>query len=127
MQDRIYPDVGLAQLETYLGGVDLSPYRLDGPLPDLPETNSIKSRQSLLMELAGREGLTIRELARRGFALLPPTFPAGLDDFTTLVVPELRRRGLFRSDYAGSTLRGHLGLARPEHRRCAGQYFRASA
>jgi hypothetical protein len=51
-----------------------------------------------------------------GFILLPPYFPGGLADFVDLVVPELRRRGLFRTEYSGSTLRDHLGLKRPELR-----------
>lgn len=48
-----------------------------------------------------------------GFNIMPPVLPWGLTDFVELVVPELRRRGLFRSEYQGSTLREHLGLARP--------------
>ena len=50
-----------------------------------------------------------------GFNLLAPTLPQGLDDFARLVVPELQRRGLFRTAYSGRTLRDHLGLARPAH------------
>ena len=45
-----------------------------------------------------------------------PTLPSALEDFTTLVVPELQRRGLFREDYEGPTLRHNLGLPRPVHR-----------
>jgi hypothetical protein len=41
--------------------------------------------------------------------------PSGLDDFVALVIPELQRRGLFRSAYEGTTLRAHLGLPRPEN------------
>jgi FMN-dependent oxidoreductase (nitrilotriacetate monooxygenase family) len=48
-----------------------------------------------------------------GFNIMPPVLPWGLTDFVELVVPELRRRGLFRSEYQGSTLRQHLGLKRP--------------
>ena len=51
-----------------------------------------------------------------GFNLMPPFLPGGLDDFVELVLPELRRRGLFRTDYEGRTLREHLGLARPPSR-----------
>jgi alkanesulfonate monooxygenase len=51
-----------------------------------------------------------------GFNLMPPFLPGGLDDFVELVLPELRRRGLFRSEYQGRTLREHLGLKRPESR-----------
>ncbi|SNB71122.1 alkanesulfonate monooxygenase [Arboricoccus pini] len=50
-----------------------------------------------------------------GFNVMPPYLPGGLTDFIELVVPELRRRGLFRSDYAGRTLRENLGLPRPAH------------
>lgn len=48
-----------------------------------------------------------------GFNVVPPLLPQGFEAFTRLVVPELQRRGLFRTEYAASTLRGHLGLARP--------------
>jgi hypothetical protein len=54
--------------------------------------------------------------AADGFILLSPTLPASLQDFTELVVPELRRRGLFRDGYSGPTLRDHLGLTRPRGR-----------
>jgi hypothetical protein len=50
----------------------------------------------------------------QGWALFP-TVPAGLDDFVALVIPELQRRGLFRSAYERATLRAHLGLPRPEN------------
>ncbi|WP_454684181.1 LLM class flavin-dependent oxidoreductase [Ancylobacter moscoviensis] len=48
-----------------------------------------------------------------GFNIMPPTLPGGLTDFATLVLPELRRRGLFRTEYEGTTLREHLGLDVP--------------
>ena len=53
--------------------------------------------------------------AADGFNIMFPTVPAGLDDFVTLVIPELRRRGIFRAEYAGATLRDHLGLPRPDN------------
>jgi FMN-dependent oxidoreductase (nitrilotriacetate monooxygenase family) len=49
-----------------------------------------------------------------GFNLMPPTLPGGIEDFVDHVVPVLQRRGLFRREYDAGTLRGHLGLARPE-------------
>ena len=52
--------------------------------------------------------------AADGFNVMPPTFPAGLDDFVDKVVPLLQERGLFRTEYAGKTLREHYGLKRPE-------------
>ncbi|MGI4812450.1 MAG: LLM class flavin-dependent oxidoreductase [Janthinobacterium lividum] len=55
------------------------------------------------------------EGAADGFNILAPTLPAGLEAFVTQVIPELRRRGLFRDAYRGNTLREHLGLARPPH------------
>ncbi len=51
-----------------------------------------------------------------GFNVMAPIMPGGLIDFIELVVPELRRRGLFRSEYEGSTLRENLGLKRPPNR-----------
>jgi FMN-dependent oxidoreductase (nitrilotriacetate monooxygenase family) len=52
------------------------------------------------------------EEAADGFNILPPYFPGGFADFVDQVVPELQRRGLYRRDYQGPTLREHLGLAR---------------
>ncbi|RKU00099.1 nitrilotriacetate monooxygenase [Burkholderia sp. Nafp2/4-1b] len=147
LQALIDPKVGLALVSGLTGGVDLSAYPLDGPIPPLPETNASKSRQTLTLDLARRENLTIRELYLRiagarghwqlvgtpaqivdaleerfvkygadGYNVMAPTLPGGLDDFIELVLPELRRRGLFRSEYAGRTLRDHLGLQRPAWR-----------
>jgi FMN-dependent oxidoreductase (nitrilotriacetate monooxygenase family) len=53
------------------------------------------------------------EGAADGYNLLPAWFPGGFSDFVDRVVPELQRRGLFRSDYQGTTLRDHFGLPRP--------------
>lgn len=146
MQAAVPVAVGLATLQTTLGEVDLSSYPLDGPLPELPAANGPQSRRQLLVDLARRENLTIRQLCQRvtsarghltvvgtatdvadtmqawleakaadGFNIMPGHFPVGLTDFTEAVVPELQRRGLFRKDYEGRTLREHLGLARPPH------------
>lgn len=54
--------------------------------------------------------------AADGFILMFPTLPASLTDFVELVVPELRRRGLFREEYEGTTLRQNLGLSTPPNR-----------
>ncbi|GAA5233564.1 LLM class flavin-dependent oxidoreductase [Verticiella sediminum] len=56
-----------------------------------------------------------RDGAGDGFNLLPPYFPGGLENFVDHVVPVLQRRGLFRTEYTGRTLREHLGIPRPEH------------
>lgn len=57
-----------------------------------------------------------------GFNIVFPYLPQGLTDVTERLVPELQRRGLFRSEYEGMTLREHLGLPRPENR-----FFAANA
>ncbi|MCF7535005.1 LLM class flavin-dependent oxidoreductase [Pseudomonas petrae] len=54
--------------------------------------------------------------AADGFNVLVPHLPGGLEDVAHKVIPELQRRGLFRRDYTGSTLREHLGLQRPANR-----------
>ena len=53
--------------------------------------------------------------AADGFNIMAPTLPYDLQDFVALVIPELQRRGLFRTAYQGRTLREHLGLPRPAH------------
>lgn len=144
LQALIPDDVGVALLSSYLSISDLHRYPIDGPMPELPETEGMKSRQALVVEQSRRDGLSIRQLARHfagarghwrvvgtpaqiadelqarfegggadGFNVMPSYFPGELDAFATLVVPELQRRGLFRREYEGSTLREHLGLKRP--------------
>jgi alkanesulfonate monooxygenase SsuD/methylene tetrahydromethanopterin reductase-like flavin-dependent oxidoreductase (luciferase family) len=58
----------------------------------------------------------LHERASDGFNIMFPFLPAGLDDFVDRVVPELQRRGVFRREYEGTTLREHLGLSRPRNR-----------
>jgi len=53
--------------------------------------------------------------AADGFNIMPPYLPGGLEDFVDLVIPELQKRGFFRTEYEGNTLREHLGLKRPEN------------
>ena len=146
LQELIHPVVGRSLLEQ-LTGADLSAYPDDAPVPDMPETEGGKSRKDLFMQLARREGLTIRELYLRaagarghwiipgtaadvadaleerfeahgadGFNIMPPTLPGGLDEVAAHLIPELQRRGLFRTAYEGATLRDNLGLPRPRNR-----------
>jgi len=61
--------------------------------------------------------------AADGFNLMPDALPGGLQDFVDGVVPILQQRGIFRTDYEGTTLREHLGLARPDN----AQLWRKSA
>jgi alkanesulfonate monooxygenase SsuD/methylene tetrahydromethanopterin reductase-like flavin-dependent oxidoreductase (luciferase family) len=67
--------------------------------------------QSIADEMA----VWLHEEACDGFTVCLPYVPEGLDDVTQRLVPELQRRGLFREDYTGNTLREHLGLPRPEN------------
>ncbi|KKY49870.1 nitrilotriacetate monooxygenase [Pseudomonas amygdali pv. tabaci str. ATCC 11528] len=147
-QELVEPQVGVALLGRMLGNFDLSGYPLDGPLPELPLTDSgQRSRQKLLTELADQENLTLAQLGRRiaggrghysligtpeqiadelqtwfehgaadGFNVLVPHLPGGLEDVAQLLVPELQRRGLFRTEYEGTTLRENLGLQRPAYK-----------
>jgi N-acetyl-S-(2-succino)cysteine monooxygenase len=148
LQSLIHPVVGREILATMLGGIDLTPYPFDGPLPDpLPQGSGSKGHYDSIVAMARRENLTIRQLGDRvagargkntihgspakvadymeewfskgacdGFCVMPPYIPGAHDDFCTLVIPELQRRGLFRKDYEGTTLREHLGLPRPASR-----------
>lgn len=138
-----------------LGGADLTGYDVDGPLPDLPETENGKGRFRQLVALARRENLTIRQLVYRfstsrghlqvhgspstvadkieewflaggadGFNVvppLPPFAPGGFVTFVEKVVPELQRRGLFRTEYEGHTFRENLGLIRPQNQHIVGR------
>jgi alkanesulfonate monooxygenase len=54
--------------------------------------------------------------AADGFNIRPPCIPVDAQDFVALVIPELQRRGLFRTKYESTTLRGNLGLKRAESR-----------
>ncbi len=127
LQDLIHPLVGLAHVYGPMG--DLSGYPIDGPVPD-PIDPEMRSRANVLLELARRENMTIRQLylaasSGRGHRSVIGTpaqivdsmdLPGGIEDFVALVVPELQRRGLFRSEYEGRTMRENLGLPQPVSR-----------
>jgi FMN-dependent oxidoreductase (nitrilotriacetate monooxygenase family) len=145
LDSRVHPDSGIASLSIALGH-DASVFDLDGPLPDIPESNASKSGRERVIARARRDNLTVRQLAQiagsygglamvgtpkmiadqmeewlygdacDGFNIMFPWVPGGLDEFVDRVVPELQRRGLFRREYEGKTLRENLGLPRPENR-----------
>jgi FMN-dependent oxidoreductase (nitrilotriacetate monooxygenase family) len=64
-------------------------------------------------QIADRIQVWSQTRAADGFNVMPPLYPAGLNDFLEQVVPILQRRGLFRTEYTGTTLRDHFGLKRP--------------
>src|SRR6185312_7891223 len=64
LQSLIHPELGVAYLSEMLG-TDVSAYPLDEPLPEVPLTNSQQGRQKVIVEMARREGLTIRQLYQR--------------------------------------------------------------
>ena len=61
----------------------------------------------------------LNENGADGFNIMPHYIPGGFEDFVDLVVPELQGRGLFRTEYEGTTLRENLGLPRPANRHAA--------
>jgi N-acetyl-S-(2-succino)cysteine monooxygenase len=64
-------------------------------------------------QLADHMQLWLETGGSDGFNIMPAYFPDELDVFIDQALPELRRRGLFRTEYEGTTLRDHLGLDRP--------------
>jgi FMN-dependent oxidoreductase (nitrilotriacetate monooxygenase family) len=145
LDSLVHYESAIASLSIALG-TDASKFDPDGPLPEIPESNQSQSGRARTVALAKREGLTVRQLAQRlggypglafvgsaktvadqmeqwfaergsdGFNVMFPYLPEGLEDFVTKVVPELQRRGLFRREYEGPTLRDNLGLKRPPNR-----------
>jgi FMN-dependent oxidoreductase (nitrilotriacetate monooxygenase family) len=145
LDSLVHPDSGIASLSIALGH-DASVFDLDGPLPEIPESNASKSGRERVIERARRDNLTVRQLAQiagsygglamvgtpemiadqmeewlysdacDGFNIMFPWVPGGLDDFVDRVVPELQRRQLLRREYEGKTLRENLGLPRPKNR-----------
>src|SRR6266436_3578436 len=145
LDSRVHYDSGIASLSVILG-IDASGLDPDGQLPPIPETNASKSGRQRLVDVAARDKLTVRQLAQRvggygglsfvgtpqtiadqmeewltsfgcdGFNIMFPYLPQGLDDFVDKVVPELQRRGIFRREYEGRTLRENLDLPRPKNR-----------
>jgi FMN-dependent oxidoreductase (nitrilotriacetate monooxygenase family) len=147
LEELIVPAYGLRQLSDVLE-VPYDSLGLDKPLPaEIPDPDTIEgfqSRAGLIVSLARRERLTVRQLIGRlgggrghwtfvgtpeqvadaletwfesgaadGFNVMGPALPSGLEAFVDEVVPILQRRGLFRTEYTGETLRDHYGLARP--------------
>lgn len=147
LQALLPDDVALAALARFTRGIDIFSYPLHGPMPDLPEANSAKSRQALIMTMARRGNLSLIQTARAisaaqghrvlvgtvdyiasemeewlkkdaadGFCVICNYYPGPFRDFAEMVIPELQRRGIFRTAYEGRTLRENLGLKVPGNR-----------
>jgi FMN-dependent oxidoreductase (nitrilotriacetate monooxygenase family) len=141
LTELAHPESGLSTLSYHLG-TDLSQFPLDEPLPDV-DVPGVLGHYREVAEVTATEGLTLRELGRRygtgpnsafigsttqvadtmeewfrrgacdGFMIQGTHAPGGFEDVARLVVPELQRRGLFRREYPGPTLRDSLGIRRP--------------
>jgi FMN-dependent oxidoreductase (nitrilotriacetate monooxygenase family) len=145
LQRLLDPLVALNRLNNAFGDLSAYPLDGPVPIDDI-ETKGIKSLSRALVERVRRERPTIRALAEEvagkggfcligtpadiadvmqdwyesgacdGFNITPTHLPAGCRDFSELLAPELKRRGLMRTEYAGTTLRESLGLQRPPSR-----------
>ncbi len=139
LQALLDPLVGLNRLSGAFGDLSGYPLDGPVPL-DAPDTSGIRSQSLQIRERVEREKPTIRQLYERvagmggfcligtpesivdvmqdwfesdacdGFNITPTHLPAGCEDFVDMVTPELQRRGLFRLEYEGTTLRQNLGL-----------------
>jgi alkanesulfonate monooxygenase SsuD/methylene tetrahydromethanopterin reductase-like flavin-dependent oxidoreductase (luciferase family) len=145
LDSLVYYESAIASLSIALGH-DASVFDPDAPLPEIPQSNASKTSRDRVVAMAKRENLTVRQLAQRlggysglafvgtpktiadsmeewvigegcdGFNVMFPYLPEGINDFVDKVVPELQRRGLFRREYEGRTLRENLGLPKPRNR-----------
>lgn len=148
LMSLISPELGIALLSKVFG--DLSHLPIDKPIPNPPLPDPrVSSLENRIRELA-LSGKTIRELYQfsgrnsvqpvgtaaeiadfmeerliegvaDGFNCLFPYVPAGAELFMEKVVPILQKRGIFRSEYEGHTLREHLGLNYPVNRHLTGK------
>jgi FMN-dependent oxidoreductase (nitrilotriacetate monooxygenase family) len=135
-------EAGLSRL-AYHVNVDLTKFDLDGPLPSL-DVVGVEGHYREVVEFAERKKLSIREIgkwygartegsmigsasdiadnmerwmdegAADGFMIQATHVPGAFEDFAREVVPELQRRGRFRTAYEGRTTRENLGIRRPE-------------
>jgi FMN-dependent oxidoreductase (nitrilotriacetate monooxygenase family) len=137
--------VGIAGVARLAGGVDIHALDPDGPLPPLKPSNAARARQEMIIamgkrgmtireigrvlamsqahrvvygtpkQLADDMQAWLEQGACDGFNLLFPHYPKPLEEWVTMVVPELQRRGLFREEYEGKTFRENLGVPIPQN------------
>jgi alkanesulfonate monooxygenase SsuD/methylene tetrahydromethanopterin reductase-like flavin-dependent oxidoreductase (luciferase family) len=148
LQELLDPLVGLARLNQTFGDLSRYPIDGPVPIDDLGPAE-IRSISTQLLERVKRQQPTIRELYQEvagmggfcligtpteivdvmqdwfenyacdGFNITPTHLPGGCEDFVEMITPELQRRGLFRTEYEGRTLRENLGLKKPLNRYAA--------
>ena len=148
LQELLDPLVGLARLNQTFGDLSSYPLDGPVPIDKLGPAE-LRSISTQVLERTKRQNPTIRELYQEvagmggfcligtpleiadvmqdwfendacdGFNITPTHLPGGCEDFVSLITPELQRRGLFRKEYAGRTLRENLGLKRPVNRYAA--------
>ncbi len=147
LQDLLDPLVGLSQIAPTFGDLSAyqvdAPVPLDamGPREMKSAGDQLVARiqrdqpsiKTLYEEVAGGIGTAVigtpsdiadhmqlwfESEACDGFNITPDILPFGCEDFVVQVVPELQRRGLFRTEYEASTLRGNLGLKPVRNRYC---------
>ena len=138
LQEQLEVEGALTQVNTVMG--DISAFPLDGPVPDPPSPKlRSRAMQMVAMarkynwtirqlakwmatahghrvivgdpvQVADQMEDWFVKGALDGYNLMPPYTPGAFEDFCRLVIPELQRRGLFRTEYEGTTLRENLGL-----------------
>ena len=148
LQELLDPLVGLARLNQTFGDLSAYPLDGPVPLDKLGPAE-LRSISAQLLERVRRQNPTIRQLYQEvagmggfcligtptdiadvmqdwfeddacdGFNITPTHLPGGCEDFVEMITPELQRRGLFRTEYEGRTLRENLGLKRPVNRHVA--------
>jgi alkanesulfonate monooxygenase len=146
LQDLILPEIGVRQLSSYVGidltrfpidGPVPEPKETNGEQARVAMIGEMARRENLTIRqlykrIIGQRAHrvltgTASDIADAleewfvagacdGYNVLPPTFPRDLNDFCEGVIPELQRRGLFRKEYEGATLRENLGLPYPVNR-----------
>ena len=145
LRDLVDDDTGLRGVARLAGGVDIFSLDPEGPLPELKPSNAARARQEMIIAMGrsgmtirqiGRVlGMSqahrvlygtpqsmaddmqewLEAEACDGFNLLFAHYPKPLEEFVDLVVPELQRRGVFRTEYEGTTLRANLGVPIPRN------------
>jgi FMN-dependent oxidoreductase (nitrilotriacetate monooxygenase family) len=138
--------VGIAAVARLAGGVDIFSLDPDGPLPPLKPSNAARARQDRIIAMGKRgmsireigrvlamsqthrviwgtpqsiaDDLTewLEQGAADGFNLLFAHYPKPLEEWVDMVIPELQRRGRFRTEYESTTFRGNLGVPIPQNR-----------